>query len=52
MPAENLVPYKSLEEKLNSFKSMEEVADFENNLLVVIDSKKKEKLQVIINDVV
>jgi len=52
IPAENFAPYKSLEEKLSSLKSTEEVADFENNLLVVIDSKKKEKLQVIINDAV
>jgi len=49
---EHFSPCKSLEEKLNSLKSADEVTSFENNLLTVIGNKKEEKLQVIINDAI
>ncbi|CAG8849169.1 29028_t:CDS:1, partial [Racocetra persica] len=50
--AAQLAPYNTIEEKLNSLAEAEEVATFENDLLVVIDQKKKDKLDNIANEAI
>ncbi|CFW93133.1 protein of unknown function [endosymbiont DhMRE of Dentiscutata heterogama] len=49
---EALAPYTTVEEKLESLTGVEEISAFENNLLAVIDQKKKEKLNNIANEAI
>lgn len=50
--AKALAPYTTVEEKLESLTGVEEISAFENNLLAVIDQKKKEKLNNIANEAI
>ena len=52
LPPQLLVPYKTVEEKINSLEKLEDITNFENELRVVIIQKKQEKLVDIANEAI
>jgi len=47
IPVSLFAPYKTLADKLNSLNKTEEINAFNNNLLIAIEKKRKEKLNAI-----
>ena len=52
LPSQLLVPYKTVEEKINSLEGLEDITSFENELREVIIQKKQRKLVGVIDEAI